>query len=148
MSSLSKTPFSSISFTSGRTFSSANWRMLSRKRISSSVKLVSGVGEGSWRTSGIQAPSDEYGEPRILASLRGGETGVTSRAITGFSLPPRARRKSGLGVNFAAMRRVIIFTIILLISVIVVNGQEKSPKSRFRDTHAESYFHHRLGSIG
>src|SRR5271155_5568709 len=68
MSSLSKTPFSSISFTSGRTFSSANWRMLSRKRISSSVKLVRGVGEGSWRTSGIQAPSHEYGEPRILAS--------------------------------------------------------------------------------
>src|SRR5271156_2798523 len=67
MSSLSKTPFSSISFTSGRTFSSANWRMLSRKRISSSVKLVRGVGEGSWRTSGIQAPSHEYGEPRILA---------------------------------------------------------------------------------
>jgi hypothetical protein len=36
------------------------------------------------------------------------------------------------------MRRVIIFTIILLISVIVVNGQEKSPKSGSRDTHAEN----------
>src|ERR1700733_8901296 len=84
MRSLSKTPFSSISFTSGRTFSSANWRMLSRKRISSSVKLVSGVGEGSWRTSGIQAPSHEYGELRILASRDGvqeprrGELGLVS----------------------------------------------------------------------
>src|ERR1022692_1150363 len=76
MRSFSKTPFSSISLTRGRTFSSANWRMLSRKRISSSVKLVSGVGDGSWRTSGIQAPSIEYDEPRILASLGRGFGGA------------------------------------------------------------------------
>src|SRR5580704_18066225 len=61
MRSFSNTPFSSISFTKGRTLSSANWRMLSRKRISSSVSVVRGEGAAACNmVSGIQeAPSRE-----------------------------------------------------------------------------------------
>src|ERR1700685_341095 len=40
----STSPFSSISLTRGRILSSANWRMLSRKRTSSSVSVVKGAG--------------------------------------------------------------------------------------------------------
>src|SRR5689334_1562637 len=66
---LSKIPFSSISLAKGRTFSSANWRMLSRKRSSSSVRVVRGVGAGACSVvSGIGIPSRM--EPVILA-LRG-----------------------------------------------------------------------------
>src|SRR5271165_2252490 len=57
MRSLSKTAFSSISLTKGRIFCSANWRMLSRKRSSSSVRVVKGAGaEACNAASGMGTP--------------------------------------------------------------------------------------------
>src|SRR6266567_1503695 len=53
ISRLSKTPFSSISLARGRTFSSANCRTLSRKRVSSSVSEVMGAGADCKTVSGI-----------------------------------------------------------------------------------------------
>src|ERR1043166_1680516 len=56
---LSKTPFSSISLTSGRSFSSANWRTLSRNKISSSLRLVRGEAVAGERVSGIKTSENK-----------------------------------------------------------------------------------------
>src|SRR5437764_455426 len=69
MRSFSNTPFSSISFTCGRIFSSANCRMLSRKRISSSVRVVSGVGWAACRVSGMRRTFVAGVRRRVMLAL-------------------------------------------------------------------------------
>src|ERR1019366_2654876 len=97
MSLGSNTPFSSISLTCGRTLSSANWRTVSRKRVSSSVSETRGAGAeaASLATvSDMRAILPDRGrKPSILASAtpptNSRSSGTTRAGSKGLDRLPR-----------------------------------------------------------
>src|SRR5207302_1444300 len=99
--SWSNTPFSSISFTSGRTFSSANCRMLSRNMISSSVKEVRGEGGGDCSVvSAMENLQTENGEPWILTQTVPVGSGPELKERQIFASP---RRRDGVWLKQQGM---------------------------------------------
>src|ERR1051326_6861548 len=110
MSPRSKTPFSSISRTSGLIFSSANWRTLSRNRISSSVSATSGGGAFFWAVavvmgglkielerSILKRKTQKLKRLGLLARVFGPDSQLVSAGIVKVEAAPARKGKDGLG---------------------------------------------------